>query len=287
MVAAALLSVCLWLTGCDRLLEIWSVVDHDHFTLQEKIDAFFQAVDAQDADAIKALFSPNVLREDTDLDETIERLFAFYPGPTEDCYMESSPGSSRHIGPQRMASTHSWFPVISNGVNYYCYISLTYRDDADPDNIGLENLILVSEKVRCSEEFWTNGGWKDCDVGLTVVEDAPGDYLTCRIGDTPYIYTPVDRVLTQEDILTFLETDDRWEHFLERFGEPNAASPYGKVYYYELPDEDGEKRFAYLSTRSAGEGRPEEERKIDTVVLEDGRSSHTLAVLWKNETEDD
>lgn len=279
---AFLALLCLSFSGCERVPEFWNIVDHDHSALQDEIDAFFDAVDRRDAEAIKGMFSANALRDDPDMDEMIGRLFALYQNPTDDCYMEESPGSSRKIGKKRFANTHGWFPVVSNNVNYYCYISYTYRDDEDPGNIGLEALIFVTEKVRCNEDFRTGNGWKALGSGLTVVEDAPGDYLTCRIGTDPFIYTPVDRVITQEDIVSFLEKTDRWDDFMMQFGEPNAVSPYSSgVCYYELKDESGEKRYAYVSRRESDSG----EKCISSVVLMNGTNAHALDVLWRYEDE--
>lgn len=268
----------LMLSGCGRVPEFWNVVDHDHSLLQDTIDAFFQAVDAQDAAAVREMFSPRILREDDDLGEMIDRLFALYPGPTDDCLVQRSPGSSRHIGWKRRANTHVWFPVVSNGVNYYCYISYTYRDDEHPDNIGIEKLIFTTEKVRCSETFWNDR--KQLGDGLTVIEDVPGDYLTCRIGDEAFVYTPTDRVITQEDILDFLAQDTRWDAFTARFGEPNAHSPYSdSSCYYRLADQDGQPRYAHITLHTV-----ENEKSVYSVILLDDYHHHALGVLWKAKT---
>ena len=235
----------LCLAGC-RVPEWVNVVDHDRSLFQETIDEFFQAVDERDAEKVTAMFAPNVRNEGLDL--AVAELLNLYPGPTEDCAMKQPAGSSRHIGWERQASVHNWFPVVSGGVNYYCFMDFSYRDDADPGNIGLLKVVFVTEKVKCNPDF----SGKDLGSGLTVVADAPGDYLTCRIGDDAYIYTPTDQVITGEQIAAFLEENNRIEDFLTHFGQPNAVYDIGfgisPDYFYELPKEDGERRFARINT---------------------------------------
>ena len=83
--AAPLAGLLLFLTGCGTLLQqgietlpapvqdaAWGAVQawaDRRWSLQEPIDAFFAAVDARDAQALKALFSPNVQAADEDLEE--------------------------------------------------------------------------------------------------------------------------------------------------------------------------------------------------------------------------
>ena len=267
------------LTGCSRVPEWWNVVDHDHSLMQENIDAFFQAVDAHDAEAVKAMFAPNVITEDEDMDEMIERLFALYSGPTDDCFMQTSPNSSRHVGWKRRANTHNWFPVVSGGVNYYCYFSYTYRDDENPDNEGLEQLVFVTEKARCSEELWYGNEKIKLGNGLTVIDDTGMDYETCRIGINAFAYTPIERSITKDDILQFAENNNKWEDFKAHFGEPNSHTPNPLIfsYYYRLPDENGEKRYAEIGTHSK-----DDERTIYNISIWDDKNSSPLEILYNS-----
>lgn len=246
-------------------------LDRQGFSLQHTIDDFCAALDSRNAEGIKALFAPNVLMEDTDIDNQIKALFALYSGPTDECYVTRTPGGSGHIGfMENRFTTSAWIPVVSQGANYYCYMSLTTTDQADSNNLGIQKLVFVPEKVKCSTDFI----WPE-EKGLTVVADVPGDYLTCRIGDDAYIYTPVDRVVTQEEIQAFLEKNDSWEAFSAHFGPPNATGEYSGN-FYELPDEDGEKRYANIAV-STSTGR------VYGAYLYNGKNHHTLDVLWKPE----
>ena len=107
---AALLGTLLLLTGCglvqrtvealpeglqDAALGALKSLSDSRWSLQDPINEFFANLDARDAEAVRAMFSPNVQAADEDLDETIQALFDLYPGPTEECEMTSPPGASK------------------------------------------------------------------------------------------------------------------------------------------------------------------------------------------------
>lgn len=288
------LALALCLSGCGALLEktvtalpegareaalgavkVWS---DSRWSLQEPIDAFFAAVDARDAEAVKAMFSPNVRAGDLELDGDIQALFGLYPGPTEDCVMRSPVGASQHIGwGENMPRVHNLVPVVCQGVSYYCSFSYTTKDEADEGNVGVTRVVFVTEKVQANDEFRRE---LEIGDGLTVVEDCPGDYETRRIGDTPRMFTPIDRNITREDLTAFLETEDRWEAFTARFGEPNAETWGGISVYYELAPEDGQAHYAHIYTKDFGDGV----ERVNNVFLFDDREYQPLEALWTRET---
>ena len=282
------LALLLCLSGCglaetvleslpEELLDrIAEAAPHSASNVEEAADSFFQAVDARDTEAAKALFAPNTVAEDLDFDETLARLFELYAGPTDECWSDSTPGASKHLyyGRTTMHSNSGWIPVVSQGVNYYCYIVITNIDEEEPENIGINKLVFVTEKARCAPDFE-----RPEENGLWLFEDPPGDYQTCRINEDAYIYTPVNRTVTKEEIVSFLEENASWESFTARFGMPNAVEYPDRdkeewnIYYYELPEEDGETRWARVLAR---------EGAVDSVMLE-GRSYHSEGVLWRPE----
>lgn len=281
MMLAALL---LCLSGCglaEKVLEalpeealdkIVDAVPHTPSYVEKTVASFLEAVEAQDTEAVKALFAPSALAEDGDFDEVLARLFAFYPGPTDECWSDNTPGISKHLryGRTTRRSYSGWVPVVSQGMNCYCYVSVTDIDDEEPENIGINKLVFVSEKARCAPEFE-----QPDECGLWLYEDPPGDYQTCRINENAYIYTPMDRTVTKAEIVAYLESDTSWEAFIARFGEPNVTvypnQTHWNVYCYALPEKDGEPQWARLMV---------EDGNITSVTLE-GRSYHSEGVLWE------
>ena len=177
-----------------------------------------------------------------------------------------------------MTRIHNMVPVVCQGVSYYCSFSYTTKDEADGGNVGVTRVVFVTEKVQANDEFRRE---LEIGDGLTVVADCPGDYETRRIGDTPYIFTPIDRSITREDLTAFLETEDRWEMFTARFGEPNAETWGGISVYYELVPEEGQARYAHIYTKDFGDGV----ERVSNVFLFDDREYRPLETLWTRETE--
>ncbi|WP_297870759.1 DUF5104 domain-containing protein [uncultured Oscillibacter sp.] len=290
---AVLLGLLLLLTGCglvqrtadglseglrDAALGALEGLSGSRWSLQDPIDEFFAAVDARDAEAVRALFSPNVREADGDLDESIQALLDLYPGPTEDCEMLTPVGASKHLeyGRQTMVDVHNSLPAVCGGVNYYCSFSYVTKDEEDPGNVGLRKVVVATEAARCHPDYYQNS--LDLEDGLSVVTAPAAEGETRRIGDEPFAFTPYDRTVTREELPAFLETDDSWEGFTARFGPPNAEGWLGTGYYYELVPEDGQARYVHIYTHDFGDGA----RRVWSVYLYNGRDSRELETVWKN-----
>jgi hypothetical protein len=243
--------------------------------IDDMAEDFFAALDARDPEALQSLFAPSVLSADPRLPESIEALLTLYPGPTETWRTDAPPSVSTRRGGSAFRSASNWYPVTAGGENYYCYIRYTSTDEEHPENAGLQKVVFVTEKVRCSESF--NRTWKDLPQGLHVLTEAEGDYETCRIGGSAFIYTPTLQPPTLEDIIAFLETETAQAAFLSRFGPPNAVSPHTDAFfYYALPDEDGEKRYAEIHFTG-------ENDTAQTLLLWSENGYHALDIPWRAE----
>lgn len=235
------------------------------------VDAFFEAVDAKNAQAVKELFSPRAQAEAENLDEEIEKLFAFYTGSTEKCERDgvgATWGSNDHGSHVRSGS--DWFAVVCDGANYYCDFTMVFENDKNKEEVGVWSISLVSEKVKCAEDFSFSA-----EAGLHAEADAPGDYQTRRIGGYPKVYVPIERELSLNDMLDFLEKETDFDAFRQNFGEPNAVTCTYLGYAYELPDEDGEKRYLELYVSN--------EQKITKAMLVNDVDIAYLELLWEAE----
>lgn len=238
------------------------------------VDAFFEAVDARDAEAVKALFSQKALEEAEDIDAEIEKLFAFYPEPTQRCERDGVStewGSNDHGLHIRKGG--DWFAVVCGGENYYCDFSMVFENDMDETEIGVWSIDLVSEKVKCAEDFQFFAG-----AGLHAQSEVSGDYQTRRIGHYPHVFVPADRELDREEIRAFLEQEADFGAFRERFGEPNAEICANMSYAYELPDQDGEKRYLKLQVSDG--------QQIRSAGIYNDVDIERLEMLWEREESD-
>lgn len=238
------------------------------------VDAFLAAVDARDKDAVKALFSPRALEQAEDLDGEIEKLFAFYPGPTQKCERDgvgAESGSSDHG--KRIRRGSDWFAVVCDGANYYCDFSMVFQNDMNGDEVGVWSIHFVSEKVICAEDFQFSA-----DPGLHAQSEAPGDYQTRRIRHYPEVFVPIERELDREEIRAFLEKETDFGVFQDTFGESNAETIRNAAYAYELPDEEGEKRYLILYVTDEG--------KISLVYIVNETDIKPLETLWEAKKDD-
>lgn len=284
--AALVLALALSLSACglaDRLLEavprevldkIADAAPHQASSTEEAAAAFLEAVDARDAEAAKALFAPSAL-EAADIDGALETLFELYEGPTDECRTDTVPGISKHLhyGRTTRLSYSGWVPLVSQGVNYYCYVVVTEIDDDEPENIGINKVVFATERARCALDFE-----RPEEGGLWVFADPPGaDYETCRIGEDAYVYTPVDRTMTKEEVTAQLEDNASWEVFSARFGEPNVTEypdhETWNIYYYRLAEEEGEPRWARIL---------QEDGTVTSAILM-GLRYHSEDTLWSAE----
>jgi hypothetical protein len=84
---------------------------------ERAVDDFFAAVDAGDKEKILAQFAPNVRKNDKDLEEKLDELLAFYPGPTDRCERNgnASEGKYDHEYGDERYNAIDWFAVVSGG----------------------------------------------------------------------------------------------------------------------------------------------------------------------------
>lgn len=221
-------------------------VSYEEKTYNAAVDAFFAAVDVGDKEAIKGMFSEYVQEEVPDLDEKIDELLEFYPGPTESCGRDGGSVNARHHSEYGggMSVVDDMFPVISNGTYYWCRFELTYENDEDEDQIGITSVIFFSADDYCDLRYDEDDSRKiPEDIGLHIYNECSLDCEIRSIEGFPYKYTSIDRVLDEEEVKKFLQESNCYTDFVNHFGEPNAINIF---YCYELPDEDGQPRYLQL-----------------------------------------
>ena len=126
--------------------------------------SIIDALEAKDAEGLKALFSKYAIDNAVNLDEKIEELIAFYPGCNGgfDGTYNTHEGSDRGVQTKVLNGTYT---VINDGQEYYLNFTIQRRNDKEPDKVGLHLVEVITEDTM-PEGF----KWKD-------EEDAPGVYV--------------------------------------------------------------------------------------------------------------
>lgn len=273
------LILCTALSGCGMLGHPQARKDTgtEVKLFEQALTEFTAALDAHDADALKSIFAPNVVKN-TELDDDIRKLFAFYPGQTERMDWEGKNlfgDYSNHHG-SHTAIVSKGFTLFSNGTVYYCSMELMYRNDGDPGEVGVQSVHVLSEKAAAGPGF---DGMDEPGLYVLRDKDVDGTYQTARVGGLPVIFEPMERRLTEEEILCFLEQSNHYADFTARFGAPNAQRNLEICPVFQLEDKDGEPRYAMLLLVW------QKDKKIHTIYkVSIMDSEKELSVLWKEDT---
>ncbi|MBQ2988343.1 MAG: DUF5104 domain-containing protein [Clostridia bacterium] len=226
-----LASALLIFTGCGSFKRL-----SEEKIYQEKIEAFFSALENEDSDALKSLFSKTVIEGDTDLDKQIEKLLAIYPNAKTDVKFDGILGGDyENQDGHFKSSAYTTFPVVCEGKYYWVYFKIIYEDDVSKENIGVHSVFFYTADEYCA--FWNNEKYPD-DTGLLVFSDLKLEKEVRPIERWPYEFTPVERKIRVSDVEEFLKTSKSVTKLRETFGLPNAKGALG-TYYYEITETDG------------------------------------------------
>lgn len=205
----------------------------DEVVFNEVLDEFYEAADNGDSQAIYGLFSKS--EQDSELKNQIDEFLKVYPSNPDNIEYADCVASSDSFGDERVETIESMFVFSKDGKDYYGYMVYTSEYSLDQDLVGINFLSVESPEVYCDENF----AFPD-DNGLYINVDDDYDYETVRISGYPYIYTPYDRTITEEQVIEFFKSNVDFTDFKNKFGEPNVKDI---GYYYELQNVDGEKRY--------------------------------------------
>lgn len=221
-------------------------VDPEDVLIEQTYASLFAALDSGDADAILALFAENTRKTDKDMEAEVQRMLDRWPGKTELWYYDgiSSGSYSTHYG-VKTAEVTAMIPAFAGGETFFVLIDVVYRDDTDERSEGVNRMLFYTAEdlLRLRE----NPDFKyPSDDGLRVaVEETHDPHVVC-IDQHPIRMADVDP-LDPDEVAEFVQTDQSYSGFIERFGSPHGTDRLGLLNaYYWLPEENGEPRFLVL-----------------------------------------
>ncbi len=249
LILAVAVILPLLLTGCIPSRDAYEVK-----LCTETLEAFFTALENNDADAVKSLFSKAVIEKDTDLDAQIEKLIEIYPSAPTEIFTDDLNGGdySTEYGAFYSRLNDS-VPVFCDGEYYWVEIYIVYEDEANEDNIGVESIAFFTADEYCAwfhdDESKTNDLSVDIFAdGLSVYAERTLENDVIPINQYPYEFIPIERTINVSDVKSFINDNKSMADFKARFGEPNAKdeSYAWAEYFYELPNSNGEARYLSL-----------------------------------------
>lgn len=226
------LALSISFSGCGPFLRM-----QEEKIYKSNLDSLFDALDRDDADAVKALFSKNVLDNCRGLDGQIEKLLSVYPGAESEIkFTDLIHGSYRDADGKHKSTACAEFPIVNGNEYYWVFVELIYQDDFSPDNVGFNRVYFYTADEYC--RFYHSDETYPSDIGLYVFSEHKFDNPVRCINNYPYEFKSFDRSITSREVEGFLNSSRQTDAFVARFGEPNAKDTYGN-FYYEIADNDG------------------------------------------------
>ena len=141
------------------------VLREDDDKSEDMKKSIIDALDKQDAEALKGLFSEYALENAEDLDEKIEELMEFYSGSDEaiEGGMRSSEGGKYYED----WILNSVYTLKKNGQEYELRIVTIPMDKKEPDKVGLYLIEVMTEDAEPEDFKWRN---EDDDPGIYVLD---------------------------------------------------------------------------------------------------------------------
>ena len=249
IVSLVLLTTLMIMQGCtseDPVRKEVEIKEENEYN--KLIEDFIIALDDGDAIKLKAMFSAKAQKEDLEIDDEINYLISMYPGITNirGVYAGEVELNNTFDGEKGKASIHTRFPISINGDYYWLDFILTYRDDIDGTNIGINRLTILNKDEMYSFETDSSKLTVDGTEGLNLLIDKKTGFDIRCIEGHPYMYNE-SMPLDIEEVRMHLNKSLKYSDFVKIFGEANAKD---RLYIYQLPDENGETR--YLSIMLIG-----------------------------------
>lgn len=118
--------------------------DNDDAIAQAQLEAVIEALENQDKDALKSLFSEQALDEANDFDGSVDELFDFSQGQVESWEKLDGPTvyESNHHG-HKTKEVSSYYYVNTDKQKYFFLLRDHPVDTDHPDNVGLYTLLVV------------------------------------------------------------------------------------------------------------------------------------------------
>ncbi len=216
-------------------------------TVKEDImTEFMAAAEAGDKAAIIALYSAEI-RKDSELENQVEEFLKEYP---KGLYWKpgsgtgSSSSSSDHG--ESVANMDIDVVLYKGDERYYVSFGVCYENDYNKDKVGLEYFRLKSEKAEVLEYEDEFMGYSDNDYAFARI-NLDVDYETRLVWGHPCKFYPMDRTITQQQVLDALKQTGNIYELMKILGEPNGTKEIMNDIIYEIQSDNGEPRYIVIS----------------------------------------
>lgn len=220
----------------------------DHAAANEAINELLTCADSGDYEHFAKTFTPNIQKSE-DFEKNLDDFFSAYPAGLSQCELDGgnvgSSGSYNYGHNVQTGSTS--YTCVMNDEWYHIRLQFCYENTDSPDDVGVtffsvENLEATALDIEYDKSLVCNIKSKS-EVSARLIKNIAFEF-------EPH----PDRMITKEEMRTYLRKYDDLSSLEEEIGSPNVTKKYdictGYDHYYELAPENGEPRYAYICTDS-------------------------------------
>ncbi len=219
---------------------------------EDIVEEFFKAADNKDKDALMELYSEEI-RDDCEIEKQVEDFLIEYPEGFSELEFDYKGGHEEGSSNYGVSSEYlnASYEVEKDGEYYYISFGVCYENDEEPDKIGLDYMIVNSEKAKVlkDESDYEHGYNEHIISDINVIED----FETRRIAGIPYRYVEKDIIYTREEVLDVIRESNDLYKLYSYLGEPNGVGGRLNKVIYEIESENGEPRYIEITHTGDGE----------------------------------
>ena len=117
---------------------------NDKQIANERFEALIDAIQTHNSDAVKAVFSNNVLREAENIDDSIQELFGYFQGNLLSYNEWAGPGvTAKNDADGYWKQYYSTYDLETTQDKYRLAMEIIPVDTADADNVGIRSLYII------------------------------------------------------------------------------------------------------------------------------------------------
>lgn len=210
------------------------------------IEEFFEAADNGDKRALLKLYSKRI-QKNSNIVQQIEDFMEEYPGGFSELEFEYQSGVEDGSSDYGVSYEYlrARYEVKKGGDYYYISFGCCYESDEEPDEIGLDYMIINSEKAEVLQDELDYERSDDEHIIANI--DVSEEFETRRVAGNPCRYINTGRLYTEEEVLDAIrESYDLYE-LTSNLGEPHGTRGGLNEIIYEIEPEDNEYRYIEIT----------------------------------------
>ena len=152
--------------------------DSDQEIADETINNLISALQNEDTDKIKKMFSESIVSDSEEFDDILVQLFQYYQGDFISYNDWGGPGSSSSIDYfDKKYEIYSTYDVKTSETTYRIAIYEITEDTVTPENIGIYSLYIIKmeDDIDPQYAYWGDDKWTE---GINIgVQNTPPEFV--------------------------------------------------------------------------------------------------------------